>query len=95
VIALPPVLAGATQVTASVPVPPVAVTPVGAPGTVGTAVTVAVAAAAAPVPVPTALIAETVTVYVPAVRPEMVHVVAVAATVPQVEVVVPDTAETE
>jgi hypothetical protein len=57
-------------------------------------VTVAVAAAAAPVPVPTALIAETVTVYVPAASPEMVHVVAEAATVPHVEVVVPAVAET-
>jgi hypothetical protein len=45
--------------------------------------------------VPTALVAETVTEYDPAARPVMVHDVAVAATVPQVVVVVPDTAETE
>jgi hypothetical protein len=50
-MALPPVDAGATQTTTIDSVPPVAVTPVGAPGTVAAARVVAVAVAVAEVPV--------------------------------------------
>jgi hypothetical protein len=62
-------------------------------GITTTATTVAEAAAEA-APVPFALIAATVTAYVPAAKPGMVQVVAVAATVPQVVVELPIVAET-
>jgi hypothetical protein len=62
-------------------------------GITTTATTVAEAAAEA-APVPFALIAATVTAYVPAARLEMLHFVAVAATVPHVVVELPETAET-
>jgi hypothetical protein len=80
-------------VTAIDPTPPTAVTPVGAPGTVGAADVVAEPVAAGDVPI--AFTAETETVYkVASASPEMVHVVADAATVPQVLVEVPAVAET-
>jgi hypothetical protein len=93
VIALPPVLAGATQVTTTDFAPPVTATPVGAPGAVRAADVVAEPVAAGDVPI--AFTAETETVYkVASASPEMVHVVADAATVPQVLVEVPAVAET-
>jgi hypothetical protein len=49
-MALPPVVAGATQVTTIDCVPPTAVTPVGAPGAVNAANVVAVAVPAGDVP---------------------------------------------
>jgi len=61
VIALPPLLAGAAQLTAADPLPALAVTPVGAPGTVG-AVGVTELEAAEAGPVPFALAAVTVKV---------------------------------
>ena len=66
-IALPPLAAGAVQETRAEALPAVAVTPVGAPGTVA-GVTGADGSEAAPVPTP--LVAVTVKVYeVPLVRP--------------------------
>ena len=59
-IGLPPLLAGAVKPTVTWPLPRVAVTAVGAPGTVA-GVTAADAADAGPVP--TALVAVTVNVY--------------------------------
>ena len=58
-MALPPLLAGAVQVTVAEALPAVADTPVGAPGTVA-GVTAVEAAEAAPVPAP--LVAVTVKV---------------------------------
>jgi hypothetical protein len=71
VIDAPPVLAGAVQETVACPLPAVADTPVGAPGTVeGVAAAEAVEAA----PVPLTFAAVTVNVYaVPLARPVIVH----------------------
>src|SRR5215210_5727578 len=79
---LPPSDAGATHVTRADPVPALAVTPVGAPGTVaGTTAPVAGDA----VPAPTAFVAATVNVYeVPFANPPTVAFVAVAGTTPTV-----------
>jgi hypothetical protein len=62
VIALPPLLAGAVQLTVAIVLPATALTPVGEPGTVVTAVGVTAADAAEAGPVPTALVAVTVKV---------------------------------
>jgi hypothetical protein len=73
VIALPPLLSGAVKVTLACAFPPVAVTPVGAPGTVA-GVTLLDAIDGAPDPA--AFVATTVKVYaVPLVSPVMVCVV--------------------
>src|SRR3954464_13067919 len=73
-IGLPPVSAGAIQVTVACPFPGTAATPVGAPGTLR-GVTGAEGAEAGPVP--TTLLAVTVSVYaVPWVRPATVALVA-------------------
>jgi hypothetical protein len=75
VIGRPP-LGGAAQVTVAEPSPAVAVTPVGAPGTVGP-VGVTEFEGSEGAPVPTALVAVTVNVYaVPFVRPVTVVLVA-------------------
>ena len=69
-IALPPLLAGAVNVTEALALPAVAVPIVGAPGTVAPVVGVTLFEAAEAGPVPMALIATTVNVYaVPLVRP--------------------------
>ena len=62
VIALPPLDAGAVKLTLACALPAVAVTPVGAPGTVAGALGVTALEAADAAPVPTALIACTVNV---------------------------------
>ena len=62
VMALPPLLAGAVQLTLALALPAVAVTPVGAAGAVVVAVGVTGADAAENVPVPCALVARTVNV---------------------------------
>jgi hypothetical protein len=78
VIALPPFDAGAVQVTVACPLPAVAVTPVGGPGTV-TGVTEFDGAEAGPAPA--ALLATTVNVYeVPLVSPVTIAVVALPPT---------------
>jgi hypothetical protein len=60
-MALPPLLAGAVQLTVALALPAVAITPVGAPGTVAAAgVTADEAAEAGPAPI--ALLAVTVNV---------------------------------
>ena len=67
-IAGPPLLVGAVKLTAALPFPPVAKTPVGAPGAIAAGVTAAEAADA--LPVAAALVAVTVKVYaVPFVSP--------------------------
>ena len=72
---VPPLLAGATKLTEACALPGIAVTPVGAPGTV-TGITGLDGAEAGPVP--TALVAVTVKVYaVPLVKPVITCVVAV------------------
>jgi hypothetical protein len=63
VIGLPPLLAGADQLTVADPLPPTADTPVGAPGATAACGTTAFDAAEAG-PVPTAFVAVTVNVYV-------------------------------
>ena len=60
-IALPPLLDGAVQLTVADPLPAVAVTPVGAPGAVGALGVTALDGAEAG-PVPLALVADTVKV---------------------------------
>ena len=75
-IALPPLLDGAVQDTVADPLPAVAVTPVGAPGTVGAVGVTALDGEEAD-PVPMALVADTVKVYVvPLVSPGTVADVA-------------------
>ena len=79
-IALPPSLAGAFQVTAAWPFPGVAATPPGAPGAPAGSTGVTAADGAESAPVPTALIAATVNVYaVPFARPATVAAVAADA----------------
>jgi hypothetical protein len=78
VIALPPLEAGVVQVTVACALPAVAVTPVGAPGTVMGVTEFDVAEAG---PVPTALVAVAVNVYaVPLVSPVTVVVVVLPLT---------------
>jgi len=73
VIGLPPFDAGALQLSATCPLPAVAVRPVGEPGTPGGVAGVADAGVDAG-PVPTAFVAVTVNVYaVPLVSPVIVH----------------------
>ena len=73
VIGLPPLLAGAENVTLALPLPAVAVPIAGAPGTVANAFGVTGFEAADAAPVPIAFIADTLIVYaVPFVSPETV-----------------------
>ena len=88
-IGLPPLSAGAVQVTVASSWPALALTAVGAPGAVG-AVGVTGSDAAESGPVPIALIAATVKVYaVPAVSPVIVFDPAGAATLSDVCAVAP------
>ena len=61
-MAAPPLLAGAVQLTLAWPLPGVALTPVGAPGTVTAAVGLTAAEGDEAGPVPAALVAVTVKV---------------------------------
>src|SRR5207245_2310229 len=86
-MALPPSLAGAVQETVAEALPALAVTAVGAPGTVAGAPGVPRLEGAEAALLPTALVATTVKVWaVPLVRPASVADVAGAATVVEISV---------
>src|SRR2546422_973169 len=86
-MALPPSLAGAVQETDDEALPAVALTAVGAPGTVAGATGVALLEGAEAALLPTALVATTVNVWaVPLVSPASVADVAGAATVVEISV---------